>query len=71
MSQQVCCIKFFVFSGLAIVAHRVKNLTNSHEDIGSIPGLSQWVKDLASQVANKLWHRPQKGLRSSVAVAVA
>ena len=30
-----------------IVAQRVKNPTSIHEDVGSIPGPAQWIKDLA------------------------
>ena len=33
--------------GVPVVAQRVKNLTSIHDAIGSIPGLTQWVKDLA------------------------
>ena len=33
--------------GVTIVAQLVTNLTSAHEDEGSLPGLTQWVKDLA------------------------
>ena len=33
--------------GIPVVAQQVKNPTSIHENVGSIPGLAQWVKDLA------------------------
>ena len=33
--------------GVSVVVQRVMNLISIHEDVGSMPGLAQWVKDLA------------------------
>ena len=33
--------------GFPIVAQQVKNPTSIHENTGLVPGLPQWVKDLA------------------------
>ena len=43
--QNMHILKSFVL-GVAVVAQWFKNLTRIHEDVGSIPGLPQWVKDL-------------------------
>ena len=36
----------FLF-GVLVVAQEVMNPTSIHEDVTSIPGLTQWAKDLA------------------------
>ena len=36
-----------IFFGVPVMVQWLMNLTRIHEDMGLIPGLVQWVKDLA------------------------
>ena len=38
--------------GVPGVAQQVTDLTSIHNDVGSIPGLAEWVKDLAGIAVN-------------------
>ena len=44
---QLLSALFKVLWGIPIVAQQVKNPVNICEDVGSIPGLAQWVKEPA------------------------
>ena len=46
------------------MAQQVKNLTSTHENVGSIHSLNQWVKELAFAMSCNIWHRCSSDLAS-------
>ena len=61
------CITENFHLGVPVVALWLMNLTRNNEVMGSIPGLTQWVKDPANC---ELWCRSQTWLGPQLAVAV-
>ena len=47
LARSFCILASKVGSGVPVVAQLLMNRTRNHEVVGSIPGLAQWVKNLA------------------------
>ena len=52
-----CVLRVCLISGGPVVVQWVKNLTSNHEDVGSIPGLTQWVKGSGVAASCAVGHR--------------
>ena len=67
MSVSPFALVNMISTGVPVVAQWVKKPTNIHADLGSVPGLSDWVNDPACR---KLWCMSQMQFRSGIAMAV-